>query len=140
MPSPSGAVLESDNLYRDPTPQFPDHPRNLIRIKGHQMITKTISAALFTTATLVALSIAGPASADAQRAQARANFLEADVNKDEQLDLAEFTTFINLNADHNLGRAGLIRRFGMHGKAFGQADANRDGVVSKEEIATQAQQ
>lgn len=103
------------------------------------MTSKIIATALFTTATLVALAIAAPANADPQRAQAQANFAAADVNQDEQLDMAEFTAFINLNADHNLGKASTIRRFGMHSRAFGTADTNGDGVVSKKEIAAQAQ-
>ncbi|MFM1814073.1 MAG: hypothetical protein RLZ98_768 [Pseudomonadota bacterium] len=104
------------------------------------MTSKTITAKLFSTAALMALTIAAPANADSQREQAQANFLAADVNRDEKLDMAEFTTFINLNADHNLGRARMIRRFGMYAKAFGEADANGDGVVSKQEIAARAQQ
>jgi len=103
------------------------------------MISKLKFAVLLASASVLSLSISAPANADPKRAQAQANFQAADVNQDERLDMAEFTTFINLNADHNLGRAEMIRRFGMHGKAFGQADANRDGVVSKEEIAMQAQ-
>jgi Ca2+-binding EF-hand superfamily protein len=91
------------------------------------------------SAAALSLAIVAPANADAERAQAQANFAKADLNKDGQLDLAEFTTFINLNADHNLGRASMIRRFGMHQKAFEQADTNRDGVVSKQEIAAQVQ-
>lgn len=103
------------------------------------MISKLKFAVLLAATSLLSLSIAAPANADAQRAQAQANFQAADVNQDERLDMAEFTTFINLNADHNLGRAAMIRRFGMHGRAFGQIDANGDGVVSKQEIAMQAQ-
>lgn len=103
------------------------------------MTRKTITATLTTMAALMSLTIAAPANADPQRAQAQANFQQADANQDGQLDYAEFTTFINLNADHGLGRAGMIRRFGMHGKAFGQVDANGDGVVSKQEIAAKAQ-
>ena len=58
----------------------------------------------------------------------------------EQLNVAEFKTFIDLNADHKLGRAASIRRFGMYIKAFKTIDANGDGVVTKDEIAAQAQQ
>lgn len=104
------------------------------------MTSKTITAALFTTAAFMSLAISAPANADPQRAQVQANFQQADVNQDQQLDLAEFTTFINLNADYGLGRAGMIRRMGMHGRAFGTADANGDGVVTAEEIAARAQQ
>lgn len=95
--------------------------------------------ALLTSVALLPVAITGPANADPQRAQAQANFVAADVNNDGQLDPKEFTTFINLNADHGLGRAGMIRRFGMYGKAFGQVDSNRDGIVTKQEIASQAQ-
>jgi hypothetical protein len=75
-----------------------------------------------------------------KRAQAQANFHASDVDKNERLDLAEFTAFISLNADHNLGQASRIRRFGMYAKAFKKTDANGDGVVTKEEIAAQAQE
>ena len=102
------------------------------------MTTKQNLFALLASAALFPMIVA-PASADAQRAQARANFQQADVNQDQVLDFAEFKTFINLNADDGLGRAGMIRRFGMHGRAFGQVDANADGVVSKQEIAARAQ-
>ena len=102
------------------------------------MTSKSITASLLTTAAFVTLATAVPANADQQRAQAQANFLQADINQDQQLDSAEFTTFINLNADHNLGRAGMIRRFGMHDRAFSQVDANGDGVVTKQEISAQA--
>ena len=103
------------------------------------MISKTTATVLIGTASLLAISIAGPALAQVQRDQARANFQQADVNKDGQLDLAEFTTFINLNAEHGLGQAPMIRRFGRHATAFGRLDTNKDGVVSREEIAAQAQ-
>ena len=33
----------------------------------------------------------------------------------------------------------MIRRFGRHATAFGRLDTNKDGVVSREEIAAQAQ-
>ncbi|MEY4862856.1 MAG: hypothetical protein RLZ51_951, partial [Pseudomonadota bacterium] len=47
---------------------------------------------------------------------------------------AEFKTFIDLNADHKLGRASSVRRVGLYNEAFRKADAHGDGVVSKEEI------
>ena len=103
------------------------------------MISKTFTTALFTTAILLTFAVAVPAHADRKRDQARINFQQADANQDQLLDLAEFTTFINLNADHNLGRAGMIRRFGMYDRAFDTADANGDGRVSKQEIAARAQ-
>ena len=97
---------------------------------------KTIAVVVLATA--LPFAIVAPANADADRAQAQANFGQADINKDEQLDLGEFTTFIELNADHGIGRAGTVRRLGMHKRAFGQTDANRDGFVSKQEIDAQS--
>lgn len=94
---------------------------------------------LLASTVLLSVALAAQANADPEREQAQANFLEADINQDEQLDLAEFTTFINLNADHGLGRAATVRTFGMYGRAFGRADANGDGVVERQELAEQAQ-
>lgn len=102
------------------------------------MTSKTITTALFGIATFLATAISAPAVAQDQRDKARANFQQADINKDGQLDLPEFTTFINLNADDGLGRAATVRRLSMYAKAFATADANRDGLVSREEIAAQA--
>lgn len=101
------------------------------------MTSKTIATGLY--ASFLAIAVSAPAVAQDQRDQARAHFEQADVNKDGQLDLAEFTTFINLNAEKGLGQAPMIRRFGRHATAFGRLDANKDGLVSREEIAAQAQ-
>jgi len=103
------------------------------------MLSKIKCCALLTSTAVLPFTLAVPANADPQRMQAQANFVAADMNQDEQLDMAEFKTFINLNADHNLGRAAMIRRFGMYGRAFGTLDANRNGVVSKQEITARAQ-
>lgn len=103
-------------------------------------ISKTTTPLVVTTVALVTLTQSASANDSPQRAQAQADFQAADSDKNGQLNLAEFTTFINLNADHNLGRASSIRRFGMYTKAFKEADANGDGVVSKEEVAAQARQ
>jgi len=103
------------------------------------MAMKPMSAAWVATVVLLPTSFGALAQADQRREQVKANFLQADVNQDQHLDLGEFTAFINLNADHGLGRAPTIRRLGMHSRAFGRLDANRDGRVSPEELAAQAQ-
>ena len=78
-------------------------------------------------------------ASELNREQAKANFLQADINQDRHLDFKEFTQFVNLNADHGIGRAAIIRRFGMHGRAFGKRDSNSDGLVSPQEIASARQ-
>jgi hypothetical protein len=103
-------------------------------------ISMTLLPWVVTPVVLVALTLSGLAHANPQRAQLQANFQAADVDRNEQLNLAEFKTFINLNADHKLGRSASVRRFGMYTTAFKAIDANGDGVVTKEEIAAQAKQ
>ena len=77
---------------------------------------------------------------NAKRLQVQTNFKTADVDNNDQLNLAEFKFFINLNADQNLGQAISVRRFGIYTKAFKKLDANGDGILTKHEIATQVQQ
>lgn len=77
---------------------------------------------------------------NAKRLQVQTNFKTADVDNNDQLNLAEFKIFINLNADQNLGQAISVRRFGIYNKAFKKLDANGDGILTKHEIATQVQQ
>jgi hypothetical protein len=105
-----------------------------------RIIPRIITPLVVTAVALLAISLPAAANDNPKRAQAQINFQSADVDKNEQLNQAEFKTFINLNADHNLGQTSSIRRFGMYTKAFKKADANGDGVVTKEEIASQALQ
>ncbi len=104
-------------------------------------IPKTLMPQVFTSVTLVALlTLSASVHANPQREQLQANFLAADVDKNGKLNLAEFKAFINLNADHKLGRAFSIRRFGMYTTAFKEIDANGDDIVTKEEIAAQVKE
>jgi len=105
-----------------------------------RMISRTTTHLVVATVAIATLTQSASANDSPKRAQAQANFQAADVDKNGQLNSAEFKTFINHNADHNIGRASSVRRFGMYTKAFKEADANGDGVVTKEEIAAQAQQ
>jgi Ca2+-binding EF-hand superfamily protein len=101
------------------------------------MSSITFKATVFGLAALLASAVVGTARAQ-DRDQVRANLQRADVNRDGQLDLDEFTTFINLNADAGIGRAPMIRRSGRYAQAFSTLDTNRDGRVSREEIAAQS--
>jgi Ca2+-binding EF-hand superfamily protein len=76
---------------------------------------------------------------NAKRLQIQTNFKTADVDKNDQLNLAEFKTFIHLNADQNLGKASTVRRLSLYTQAFKLADSNGDGLVTKNEISAQVQ-
>jgi hypothetical protein len=67
---------------------------------------------------------------DAQKAQAKENFIAADGNADQKLDRAEFEAFIRANAKHNIGKAAKVVRFGAFDRAFAQMDADGDGFVT----------
>ena len=90
-------------------------------------------------ASLVAASFTMAVPAAAQDAQLGAeNYRQADVNGDGVLVYAEFAAFIDLNAADGLGNAAMVSSRGMHARAFGQVDANGDGIVSPQELqATQ---
>ena len=81
----------------------------------------------------VSLSVAMPLAASENDLGAE-NYLEADVNGDGVLAYAEFATFIDLNAEDDLGNAKLVSSRGMHSKAFERIDANGDGIVTPEEL------
>lgn len=104
------------------------------------MNSKTAVTAFVALTALTLIAASGPAEAQSQRDQARANLAKADVNRDGYLEPAEFRTFINLNADLSLGRAPTIRRFNAYAKAFAELDKNKDGRLSREEIAAGANQ
>jgi hypothetical protein len=94
----------------------------------------------------VVFSIAAPglsAAAEpspAQREQVKANYMRADVNGDRMLEESEFIKFVNLNADSGIGRFGMIRRFGLHSRAFSRIDADRNGLIEPEELAEMSKQ
>lgn len=76
---------------------------------------------------------------EATREQIQSNFLQADANEDGALTLGEFTTLINLNAEHNIGRSRMVKRLGRYETAFGRLDTNADGIVSADELAAMAE-
>ncbi|MEM1385261.1 MAG: RNA polymerase subunit sigma-70 [Pseudomonadota bacterium] len=101
-------------------------------------MTKTlITPAMIAAALLAATPLS--AASEADRDQAKANFLEADADADGALTLSEFTTLIDLNASHGLGRAAMIKRLGRYGTAFGRIDADGDKLVTQAELQALAQ-
>ncbi|MEM6421664.1 MAG: hypothetical protein AAF698_03670 [Pseudomonadota bacterium] len=91
-------------------------------------------------AVLVFGATSGAHAGDANREQAVANFMQADANADGALTLSEFTILVDLNAEHGIGRASMIKRFGRYGMAFGRLDGNADGLVTPEEMQALSQQ
>lgn len=61
------------------------------------------------------------------------------MNSDDALDETEFRTLIDLNAQHDLGRAATVKRFGRYSTAFRRVDENEDGLVTREELAKAAE-
>ena len=93
---------------------------------------------LITPILLTGLLASSPALAlqdSEDRAAARENFQQADANADRRLNKTEFKAFINANAEDNLGRASMVRRFGAYDRAFARVDANEDGYVTGNELA-----
>lgn len=83
----------------------------------------------------VAVPSVAQATAPDQQSVARQNFIQADADEDDRLSKSEFRRFIDENAKDNLGRAAMVRRFGAYETAFGRLDENKDGFVTKDEIA-----
>ena len=104
------------------------------------MTAKIVKTTVLAAASCALLAFVVPAAADQNRERARENFLAADANQDKQLDADEFKTFIDLNAEDGLGRAGTVRRFGMYARAFGRVDEDQDGFVTPQEMRSANQQ
>lgn len=95
---------------------------------------KTILAATALSA-LMASNAALAQNSDAERAAARLNFQQSDANDDGELNAAEFRAFINANADDDIGRAGMVRRFGAYDRAFSRVDGDGNGSITPAELA-----
>ncbi len=64
----------------------------------------------------------------------KTNFDAADVDSNGSLDAAEFPALINANAEHDIGRSKMVKRFGAYERAFNTADKDGDGQVAWAEI------
>jgi len=87
-------------------------------------------------AVLMAMPVTGAARAQlAPEAlkQAQANFKTANASNTGVLTPAEFTTFIDLNAAAQIGRAPKIKANNAYDRAFGRVDADKDGKVTWDE-------
>lgn len=84
----------------------------------------------------------GKVTSDEVRAEFERRFAEADINSDGKIDDADLPPLMRGRNAISEGRFGMGRggRHGMkHGLGFlRQADANKDGVITKEEVAALA--
>ena len=87
---------------------------------------------LVTTAILMAPSVLAEDSE--QQMKREANFKAAVADGDGALTSAEFQAFIALNAEDNLGRAALIKRFGAYNRAFNRLDTDNSGTVTWSDV------
>ncbi|MEL6978241.1 MAG: hypothetical protein AAGM38_06135 [Pseudomonadota bacterium] len=108
----------------------------------HSPFTLLAAAALAALPFAAAQAQTPPNAAKERAAKERAaeNFLQADANADGALNRSEFETLIDLNADDDIGRANMVRRFGRYDMAFSRVDANQDGFATPEEMRALAAQ
>lgn len=71
---------------------------------------------------------------DADKQKLAENYVQADADGDKALTRSEFHSLLALNAQDNLGRAGQIVKFGRQDMAFNRIDADRDGLVTQQEL------
>jgi Ca2+-binding EF-hand superfamily protein len=94
---------------------------------------------IYEVLSLLIFIAAAPALAQAsdpnRQSLGRENFAQADADGDERLSASEFRRFIDENAKDDLGRAARVKRFGVYEKVFARLDANKDGFVTRAEIA-----
>lgn len=80
---------------------------------------------------LATAMIAGPVAVQAQEV-----FAKVDANADGGLDLTEFTAFIDAAAAAGKPNAKKIQANQFYARAFARIDKNKDGLVTKNEIAS----
>ena len=85
----------------------------------------------------VALPLSGVQAqtvSDADKQRLADNYVKADANGDKALTRSEFHTLLSLNAQDNLGRAAQFVKFGRQDMAFNRIDADRNGLVTQQEL------
>ena len=73
------------------------------------------------------------------RAIIESNFKAADADGNGRLSPAEFRALIDANAESEIGRAAMVKRFGAYDRAFSAADQDGDGSVAWSEISRNIQ-
>lgn len=92
---------------------------------------------VLTLATIAVFSTFGAnaqQASDANRQKVAENFKTADANGDGMLTRGEFEKLLQLNAQANIGQAAQIVRFGRYDMAFNRVDADRNGLVTPQEL------
>lgn len=87
--------------------------------------------------TFLALPLSGVQAqtmSDANKQKLAENLAQADANGDKALSRTEFNNLLLLNAQDNIGRAAQVVRFGRQDTAFNQIDADRNGLVTQQEL------
>lgn len=74
------------------------------------------------------------------RAIVESNFQSADADGDGSLSSTEFRSLIDANAENEIGRAAMVKRFGAYKRAFKTADRDGNGGVTWAEIIENASQ
>ncbi|MEP1422019.1 MAG: EF-hand domain-containing protein [Erythrobacter sp.] len=100
---------------------------------------KPLLIALALASAMLAAPCAAQTSEETQQ-RARENFQQADKNDDRKLNPREFKAFINANAEDDIGRASMVRRFGAYDRAFARLDADKDGEITRAELLAARQQ
>jgi len=90
--------------------------------------------ALATIAVLSTIGANAQQASGANKQQVAENFKKADANGDGMLTRSEFEKLIQLNAQANIGQAPQIVRFGRYDMAFNRVDADRNGLLTPQEL------
>jgi hypothetical protein len=97
----------------------------------HNVLARLVCAAC------IALPLSGVQAqtmADAEKQKLAENYVQADADGDKALTRSEFHTLLSLNAQDNLGKATQIVKFGRQDMAFNRIDADRNDLVTQQEL------
>ena len=103
---------------------------------------KKNSIAALALAVFIALPLSGAMAqsmSEADKKKLADNLAEADANGDAMLTRDELDRLLQLNAQDNIGRAAQIIKFGRQGKVFNRIDADKNGLVTRQELQALSQ-